>query len=208
MIVYLTDPPTSGNHYPDPQDGGFFDHEIAALPRSTPMEHGAVIIYYNPATLTRRSAERAESAGAGPLRVVLADHLRPADDATYPIILTAWTHRLRLTTYDEPGSDRHFVTFLYLGNGPEHDPDERRRPHRRLALHLEDDVLEARPFLGSTSLAAVVDAVRADASRASTGHPFSPLRIILPKGSSTSRNSPVALIVAATRNSRKWAMGH
>src|SRR5262245_21191422 len=52
VVVYGTDPPTSGNHYPEPQDGGFFDHEIAAGYLVHSMEHGGVIIYYNPATVT------------------------------------------------------------------------------------------------------------------------------------------------------------
>jgi len=41
----------------------------------------------------------------------------PRNDATYPIILTAWTHRLRLTSYDAARIDG-FLT-LFIGQGPE-----------------------------------------------------------------------------------------
>lgn len=117
MVVYGTDPPTSGNHYPDPQDGGFFDHEIAAGFLVHSMEHGGVIIYYSPAVTDDEIKELKKLAKAHPgsfSQVVCV----PRNDPTYPIILTAWTHRLRLATYDQARIDG-FIT-LYLGHGPEH----------------------------------------------------------------------------------------
>jgi uncharacterized protein DUF3105 len=120
VIVYGTDPPTSGPHYPVPQSGGFFDHEIAAGYLVHSMEHGGVIIYYNPATVTKDQKDdlrRLAKAHPGTFDMVICV---PRNDPTYPIILTAWTHRLRLTTYDQARIDG-FVT-LFLGHGPEHDP--------------------------------------------------------------------------------------
>jgi hypothetical protein len=117
VIVYGTDPPTSGNHYPDPQDGGFFDHEIAAGYLVHSMEHGGVIIYYSPAVTDDQKTALKTLAAQHPgsfSQVICV----PRNDPTYPIILTAWTHRLRLTTYDQDRIDG-FVT-LYLGHGPEH----------------------------------------------------------------------------------------
>src|SRR5688572_20987347 len=46
-IVYRTDPPTSGPHYPDPWPGGFYSKPVDAPYLVHSMEHGAVIIYYN-----------------------------------------------------------------------------------------------------------------------------------------------------------------
>src|SRR5258708_39695820 len=47
VITYNTDPPTSGNHYPDPQPGGFYTELILSGFLVHSMEHGAVIIYYD-----------------------------------------------------------------------------------------------------------------------------------------------------------------
>ena len=54
-ITYNTDPPTSGTHYPGATEGGFYDSPIPAGNLVHTMEHGGIIIYYNPATVTRRS---------------------------------------------------------------------------------------------------------------------------------------------------------
>jgi hypothetical protein len=121
VIVYLTDPPTSGNHYPYPQAGGYYEFPIAAGFLVHSMEHGGVIIYYNPATVTdaqKNSLKMLAQAHPGIFSQVVCV---PRDDPTYPIILTAWTHRLRLRTYDQSGIDG-FVT-LFLGQGPEKAPE-------------------------------------------------------------------------------------
>lgn len=121
VIVYLTDPPTSGNHYPDPQSGGYLETAIAAGYLVHSMEHGAVVIYYNPATVTspqKDSLKALAAAHPGDFSQVICV---PRDDAAYPIILTAWTHRLRLPAYDQSRIDGFLA--LYLGHGPETDPN-------------------------------------------------------------------------------------
>lgn len=120
QIVYNTDPPTSGNHYPDVQDGGYFEVPIAAPYLVHSMEHGAVIIYYNPATVTASQKDSLRAIAAtypGMFGQVICV---PRDDAAYPIILTAWTHRYRLPTYDQSRIDAFIA--LYRGNGPEAPP--------------------------------------------------------------------------------------
>jgi hypothetical protein len=120
VVVYLTDPPTSGNHYPDPKQGGYYEIPIAAGFLVHSMEHGGIIIYYNPATVTdeqKTSLKALAQAHPGVFSQVVCV---PRDDPMYPIILTAWTHRLRLPTYDQSRIDG-FVT-LFLDQGPEHPP--------------------------------------------------------------------------------------
>jgi hypothetical protein len=120
IVVYMTDPPTSGNHYPTPQQGGYFETPIAAGFLVHSMEHGGIIIYYNPATVTdaqKNSLKALAQAHPGAFSQVICV---PRNDPAYPIILTAWTHRLRLTTYDQRRIDG-FVT-LFLDQGPEHAP--------------------------------------------------------------------------------------
>jgi hypothetical protein len=119
-IDYDTDPPTSGNHYPVPQDGGFFDHDIAAGYLVHSMEHGAVIIYYNPATVTPEQQDALKALAAAHPGSFAQIVCVPRNDPTYPIILTAWTHRLRLLTYDQTRID-NFIA-LFLGKGPEQAP--------------------------------------------------------------------------------------
>ena len=121
VVVYLTDPPTSGNHYPFPWSGGYYEVPIEAPYLVHSMEHGGVIIYYNPATVTdaeKDSLKTLAQAHPGLFAMVVCV---PRNDPAYPIILTAWTHRQRLTTFDQSDIDG-FVT-LFLDQGPEHEPE-------------------------------------------------------------------------------------
>jgi hypothetical protein len=119
-VIYMTDPPTSGAHWPAPQDGGYFETAIASEYLVHSLEHGAVVIYYNPATVTapqKDSLKALAAAHPGSFGQVICV---PRDDATYPIILTAWTHRLRQTAYDQSNIDGFIA--LYLDKGPESAP--------------------------------------------------------------------------------------
>jgi len=121
LVVYLTDPPTSGNHYPYPQAGGFYETPIEAGFLVHTMEHGGIIFYYNPATTTLPQKNVLKSLANDHLGLYKAVVCVPRDDATYPLILTAWTHRLRLAVYDQSRIDG-FVA-LFWGQGPEGAPD-------------------------------------------------------------------------------------
>src|SRR5205823_2255485 len=99
VIPYQTDPPTSGPHYPDPAPGGFYTHVIAAGFLVHSMEHGGVIIYYSKQVTKDQLDELRALAQQHPgldAQVVVV----PRDDNPYPISLTAWTHRPRLTPHD------------------------------------------------------------------------------------------------------------
>jgi hypothetical protein len=120
VVVYLTDPPTSGNHYPYPQAGGYYESPIAAGFLVHSMEHGGVIIYYNPATVTDTQKNVLKTLSLAHPGIFSQVVCVPRNDPTYPIILTAWTHWLRLTTYDQSRIDGFLA--LFLGNGPEGAP--------------------------------------------------------------------------------------
>jgi len=116
-VDYATDPPTSGPHYPYPVTGGFYTAPLAAGFLVESMQEGGVIVYYDsdhiaPGDLDRLKGLTVEH--PGPSNQVVA---APRTDATYPVILTAWTHRLRLTLYDPVRIDG-FIALL-LGDGPE-----------------------------------------------------------------------------------------
>src|SRR6185295_4792777 len=108
---------------PEPQQGGYFETDIAAGYLVHAMEHGGIILYYNPATLTdaeKLSLRALAEAHPGVFSQVVCV---PRDDPAYPLILTAWTHRLRLHPYDQSRIDG-FVT-LFLCQGPESPPRNR-----------------------------------------------------------------------------------
>jgi len=121
IVAYLTDPPTSGNHYPSPQAGGFYEGPIDAGFLVHSMEHGGVIFYYNPLTVTEAHRNVLKTLANAHPGIYSAVVCVPRSDPTYPIILTAWTHRLRLAAYDQSRIDG-FVA-LFLGQGPEGAPD-------------------------------------------------------------------------------------
>ena len=116
-ITYNTDPPTSGTHYPAPAAGGFYDAPIPAGNLVHTMEHGGIIIYYNPATVTAQQQAEIEAflqPAIGEFSTVVAV---PRNDPQFDIILTAWRTRLRLPDYDI-NRIRDF-TDVFIGHGPE-----------------------------------------------------------------------------------------
>ena len=119
-IVYPTDPPTCGPHYKEfVAEGGFYASEIPAPYLVHSLEHGGIVIYYSPAVTQEQRDHLKSLTDQHPGRYSQIVAV-PRDDATYPIILTAWTHRLRLLQYDAARIDAFIA--LYLGQGPEKEP--------------------------------------------------------------------------------------
>jgi len=116
-VTYNTDPPTSGAHYPSPWPGGFYDTEIAAGYLVHSLEHGAVVIYYNAPALTTAQIDTLRARAAAHPGSFSQVVVVPRNDPVYPVILTAWTHRLRLTSYAQNRIDDFIGTFR--GHGPE-----------------------------------------------------------------------------------------
>lgn len=119
QIDYARVPPLSGTHYGSAASAGFYEETppLGALVHT--LEHGAVIIYYDPSALTpeaRASLEAWSSNFTGTWSsIVVAPN--PNDDPRAPYVLTAWTHRLTMDEYD-PEVVRAFAAE-YLGRGPE-----------------------------------------------------------------------------------------
>lgn len=120
QVDYSTNPPTSGPHYGDWTDPGFYEETPAAGNLVHSLEHGYVVIYYDPDALTpeaeaslrafaRNHDERFNA-------VVVAPN--PNDDPESSYVLTAWTVMLRMDDYD-PEVVRAFMAE-YIGRGPEH----------------------------------------------------------------------------------------
>ncbi len=118
-IDYDTMPPTSGPHYTGTVDAGFHESRKPLGDLVHTLEHGAVVIYYDPAAITPEARASLEAFGDEHTgvwqRVVVVPH--PQDDPKAPYVLTAWRHMLRLEEYD-PETVRAFLAE-YLGRGPE-----------------------------------------------------------------------------------------
>jgi len=116
-LSYETDPPTSGKHFDQWTDAGFYSQTQPAGKLVHALEHGNIVIYYNKAKLGEvqlQSIEALAKQYRGQWDGVVAV---PRDDVKYAVVLTAWEHALRLPDYDQARIDS-FVD-LFRGRGPE-----------------------------------------------------------------------------------------
>jgi hypothetical protein len=116
-VEYKTMPPTSGPHFPDPTAPGFYITRPAFGYLVHSLEHGTVVIYYDPGKLTNEIEQSLRAfirAHSNPEVGVIAV---PDADFKYPFILTAWDKMLELKNYD-PQVVRAFLAE-YLNHGPE-----------------------------------------------------------------------------------------
>jgi len=118
-VAYAQSPPLSGDHWGGAVDAGFYA-ETPELPRLVhALEHGAVVVYYNPANVTPE-AEASLRAWAGNHDGTYSSVVavpNPNENPRGDYVLTAWTHRLVLGEYDAEAV-RAFAAE-YLGRGPE-----------------------------------------------------------------------------------------
>ena len=118
-IDYERVPPLSGPHWNGATAAGFYTETPQMEELVHTLEHGAVVIYYDPANVTdeEEASLRAWAANyQGTWQsVVVAPN--PNDDPRGGYVLTAWTHRLVLEDYDADAV--HAFASEYLGRGPE-----------------------------------------------------------------------------------------
>jgi hypothetical protein len=115
-VVYRTEPPTTGPHYPTPTDPGYY--ETRELPGNLvhALEHGNIVIYYDrPSPKVIQTLRGWASHFQDPWAGVV---VTPMPGISEEIILTAWTKELRLQTFD-PVAAAAFID-RFRGRGPEH----------------------------------------------------------------------------------------
>lgn len=119
-IDYERIPPLSGPHYGGAAtDAGFYTDRPAFGSLVHTLEHGAVVIYYDPSALPDDVESHLRSLTeeyTGPWSsVVVVPH--PSEDPDSTVVLTAWRTQLTLDSYDRDA----VMAFLaeYLGRGPE-----------------------------------------------------------------------------------------
>lgn len=119
QVDYSTSPPTSGPHYGDWTDAGYYEETPPAGNLVHSLEHGAVVIYYDPDALTPEAEESLQAFAQAHqdqwASVIVVPN--PNEEPESPYVLTAWRTMLRMDEYD-PQVVRAFLAE-YLGRGPE-----------------------------------------------------------------------------------------
>lgn len=120
-IDYEQLPPTAGPHYPVGSEtpAGFYEETQPLGGTVHSLEHGAVVVWYDPAALDDEAREDLQ-AYASAYQDSFGSFIAvptPVENPEHPYVLTAWEHRLALDSYDA-NAVRQF-TGEYLGRGPE-----------------------------------------------------------------------------------------
>ncbi|WP_435196449.1 DUF3105 domain-containing protein [Natronomonas sp. EA1] len=120
-IEWDTSPPTSGPHYSTTVGAGFYTEPQPLGAVVHTLEHGGVVIYYDPAALTPEAEESLRAYAQVHTdtwaSVVVMPYPEGTDTGGAAYTLTAWRHMYRMDEYDAE-TVRAFLAE-YLGRGPE-----------------------------------------------------------------------------------------
>ncbi len=114
---YNSDPPTSGDHYPEPIPAGYYDTPQADEYLVHNLEHGHVWIAFDCSKLTNCDDVKNK------LRALVQDYNQwkivatPRQNKDAPIAVAAWGWLLKLNSYDE-GAIKRFID-AWRDKGPE-----------------------------------------------------------------------------------------
>lgn len=111
--VYNSDPPTSGSHSASSAACGIYRTAPPDINLVHNLEHGVIIVSYNPETAAAAREDLEAFARDAGTHVIVT----PRDGMTNQITLTAWTHLLRLDSFDRSAIDAFYGE--YAQRGPE-----------------------------------------------------------------------------------------
>ena len=117
-IHYSTNPPAEGNHYPNPQPAGLYTTPPPDGNLVHSLEHGAVILWYNPKKLSLSQINTLKgifNKAPGDKDIMVS---RTSMDVS--VALTSWGRILKLQSIDEKTIDAFFSTNV--DRGPEQAP--------------------------------------------------------------------------------------
>ena len=100
FTAYTTIPPVSGPHDPFPLQCGIYNREQPFERALHAMEHGAIVIYYDPAATPESVQAQVDEIGGDLLRDGRRIIVMPHANIGSPIVLTAWARKLALTTVE------------------------------------------------------------------------------------------------------------
>jgi hypothetical protein len=112
-IVYNSNPPTSGDHWPQPAAWGKYDTTLPDEELVHNLEHGGIWISYNPKKVDQATIDQLNDF-AQRYQLIIVEP-REKDDSA--IALAAWTHLENMDSYDET-TILKFIT-AYYNQGPE-----------------------------------------------------------------------------------------
>jgi hypothetical protein len=115
-VKYKTDPPTSGNHYPIPQDDGVYTKTPPMTHLVHTLEHGRIEIQYKPSIAPKRLAQLGGLYNEDKAYTLLF----PNATMPYAVAVTAWGHLAGCKKVTDKTFDviRAFKQ-RYLGGAPE-----------------------------------------------------------------------------------------
>lgn len=114
-ITYNSNPPSSGAHYPDPQHAGVYTKTPLDGNLVHSLEHGAIIIWYNPKKLSKEQTKTLTNIFTS-IRLQ-KKIMTPRDTMPTAVALTSWGRLLPLKMLDEK-QIRAFFKMNY-DKGPE-----------------------------------------------------------------------------------------
>ena len=114
---YNSDPPTSGPHYPDEAQAGFYDTNSYQYPAGYlvhNLEHGYIIFWYNCGLLNETACADLKSQ----IKSVLDEFNNvkviayPWDSIDVPVAMTSWGRLLKMETFDAAQARTFYKTNL------------------------------------------------------------------------------------------------
>lgn len=117
---YETNPPTSGNHYPEQQADGAYAAEVSAWYFLHSMEHGRIAVQYSPDLSEADQLALKGVFDESPPAMLLF----PYGDMPYEVAVTAWTELMTCKKYEGRATLDAIRDFreTYRGFGPEQVP--------------------------------------------------------------------------------------
>jgi uncharacterized protein DUF3105 len=118
-VVYKTNPPTSGNHDPQPAGDGVYDKTFSALDTRHfvhTLEHGRIEVQYDPSLPKRRIDQLGGLFNEDPYHMILMPNRR----MPYQVAATAWGHLIGFDKItDETFDALRAFRDRYRDQGPE-----------------------------------------------------------------------------------------
>jgi len=114
---YNSDPPTSGPHYPEEAQAGFYETNIYQYPTAYlvhNLEHGYIIFWYNCVRLSEGACSELKSQ----LKTVMDDVNNakvisyPWDSIDVPVVMTSWGRLQKMETFNAGQARSFYKTNL------------------------------------------------------------------------------------------------
>ncbi len=109
--AYNSSPATSGPHAPSSTACGIYTEEVADVIQVHNLEHGTVVIQYQPVVTDDARTLIEEFARTKGTHILVA----PRADLTHPVVVTGWTRMLRLDDADLTAIGVFYDRFVRRG---------------------------------------------------------------------------------------------